>query len=215
PGAIGRTGLREKSVNLDIAKRLAKLLSDDGIQVVMTRSTDQFIALERRVDIANSVKADLFISVHSNANRVKGMNGFEVYYFTPRADDTRRALAAAKDSKPDVGGDCFASDNVNLKATLWDMVYTSSRAESIDLARSICRSIDNDLDTKILGVKGANFFVLRGARMPAILIEIGFVSNRREEQLLRNGYYRQQIAEAVATGIRNYDRDYAIMGAKH
>jgi N-acetylmuramoyl-L-alanine amidase len=215
PGAIGRTGLREKDINLDIAKRLAKLLSSQGIGVTMTRSTDKFVSLASRVDIANSSEADLFISIHSNANRVKGLNGFEVYYVSPYINDFRRALAAAQNAKPNLDKSCFASDSLNLKATLWDMIYNSSRAESITLAHSICHSIGHDLDTKVLGVKGANFYVLKGARTPAVLIEIGFVSNPAEERLLRNGYYRQQIAEAVAAGINNYAQDYTIMEASN
>jgi N-acetylmuramoyl-L-alanine amidase len=213
PGAIGRTGLREKDVNLDIAKRLAKLLDNEGVKVVMTRSTDKFIPLSRRVDIANNANADLFISIHSNANRVRGLNGLEVYYVSPNLSDSRRAFSAAQSSRLNLDRSCFASDSLNLKATLWDMIYASSRAESITLARSICRSIDHESDTKVLGVKGANFYVLRGARMPAVLIEIGFVTNPHEELLLKNGYYRQQIAEAIAGGIDNYARDYAITEA--
>jgi N-acetylmuramoyl-L-alanine amidase len=213
PGAIGRTGLREKDINLDIAKRLAKLLGDGGVRIVMTRSADRFIPLPRRVDIANNSDAELFISIHSNANRVKGLNGFEVYYVSPTLSDSRRALYAAEHSKLNLDSSWFASDSINLKATLWDMIYASSRSESITLARSICRSIDHELETKVLGIKGANFYVLKGVRMPAVLIEIGFVSNPHEELLLKNSYYRQQIAEAIAGGINGYARDYAIMEA--
>ncbi len=213
PGAIGRTGLREKNVNLDIARRLAKLLGDEGVRIVMTRSTDRFIPLSRRVDIANNSNAGLFISIHSNANRVRGLNGLEVYYVSANLSDSRRALNAAQHSRLNLDNSWFASDSINLKATLWDMIYASSRAESITLARSICRSIDHESETKVLGIKGANFYVLKGVRMPAVLIEIGFVSNPHEELLLKNSYYRQQIAESIAAGIDNYARDYVIMEA--
>ncbi len=213
PGAIGRTGLREKDINLDIAKKLAKLFEDSGVRVVMTRSADRFIPLSRRVDIANNSNADLFISIHSNANRVKSLNGFEVYYISPNLSDSRRALFAAQHARLNLNRSWFASDSLNLRATLWDMIYVSSRAESITLARTICQSIDRELETKVLGTKGANFYVLRGVRMPAVLIEIGFVSNAHEELLLKNSYYRQQIAESIAAGVSNYARDYAIMEA--
>ena len=213
PGAIGKTGVQEKNVNLDIAKRLGKLLSDAGFQVVFTRSRDNFIPLEQRVGIANSSGADLFLSIHSNANRVKGLNGFEVYYVSPALNDCRRALLAAKESRPALNTGTVAGDNLNLRATLWNLIYTACRAESMELARSLCRSIDRDLDTRVLGVKGANYYVLKGARMPAVLIEIGFLSNTREEKLLKNDFYRQQIAEAIADGIQSYARDYTIMEA--
>jgi len=213
PGAIGRSGLKEKDVNLDIVKRLAKLLKDRGAEVILTRQTDRFVTLPGRVDIANDAKADLFISIHSNANRIRTMNGFEVYYITPSISDSRRASSAAQDGLPDITCGSVASSSFNLKATLWDMINTNNRAESIELARQICRSINHDLDTKVLGVKAANFHVLRGTRMPAVLIEIGFVSNSNEERLLKNGYYRQQIAESVEKGVEDYASNFMITEA--
>ncbi|MBI5144603.1 MAG: N-acetylmuramoyl-L-alanine amidase [Candidatus Omnitrophica bacterium] len=210
PGAIGRRGLREKDVNLDVAKRLATLLRRQGVEVTMTRTVDKFISLQRRVDIANSSGADLFLSLHSNANRVRGLNGLEVYYVSPKVSDSQRALSSAKDASLALGNAQIASSSLNLKAILWDMIYTSNRAESIVLSRSICRAINRQLDTKVIGVKGGNFYVLKGARIPAVLIEIGFLSNYNEERLLRNSYYRQQMAEAIAQGIENYARDYTL-----
>jgi N-acetylmuramoyl-L-alanine amidase len=215
PGAVGRSGLREKDINLDIAKRLSKLLKDEGFEVVLTRSGDRFIELSRRVDIANDSKADLFVSVHTNANRVRSLKGFEIYYVSPYTSDSKRALSASKDGLLKFGPACFADSSRDLKAVLWDMIYTSSRAESIELARTISRTVDSDMDVKVLGVKSANFFVLKGARMPAVLVEIGFISNRNEEQLLKNTYYRQQIADAIHRGILGYARDYAVVVKTH
>lgn len=206
PGAIGKSGLREKDVNLDIAKRLSTLLRETGVEVIMTRSSDVFVPLAKRASIANNAKAELFISIHSNASRVRSVNGLEVYYISPKSNDLKRARAAAKDMRPDFDSSCFAYSTIELKTILWDMINTSNRAESIKLAKSVCTSIDSDMSTKILGVKGANFQVLVGTRMPAILIETGFVSNREEERLLRNNSYRQQIAEAIFSGIINYSQ---------
>ncbi len=210
PGAIGRTGVREKDITLDIAKRLSNLLKSEGFSVVMTRSTDRFVPLPSRVDIANRSGADLFLSIHANANRVKSLSGFEAYYVSPSVDDSRRALSAAKDAVLDLDSSYFASRSLNLKATLWDMIYTHSRAESIALARSICRTVNHNLDTKILGIKGGRFYVLKGARMPAVLIETGFLSNYNEERMLKNNYYRQKIAESIVAGIKNYAQDIAL-----
>ncbi|MFA6350642.1 MAG: N-acetylmuramoyl-L-alanine amidase, partial [Candidatus Omnitrophota bacterium] len=204
PGAIGRTGLREKDVNLDLAKKLKRLLEVQGVQVVMTRSSDAYVPLSRRVEIANRSQADLFISVHSNANRTRSLNGFEIYYVSPSANDSKRAINAAQNIPLNLNPDYFASRSTNLKAILWDMIYTDNRAESISLARSICRSIDRDSDTRVIGVKGANYYVLKGATVPAILIEIGFLSNSAEEKLLRNGSYRQQVAVAIVDGVNQY-----------
>jgi len=207
PGAIGKTGTREKYITLDIAKRLVSLLRDEGINVTMTRSRDIFIPLPERVDIANNSGADLFISIHANANRVKSLNGFEVYYISPKIDDSQRAMYASMNARLDLDSSCFASDSPILKAILWDMRYTYDRAQSIELASFINQSIDHNLNSRILGIKGANFYVLRGARMPAILVEVGFLSNYYEERMLKNSYYRQQIASAIAQGIDNYARE--------
>jgi N-acetylmuramoyl-L-alanine amidase len=211
PGAIGRTGLREKDVNLDIAKRLANLLKAEGIEVVMTRTADRFIPLERRVQITNNSRANLFVSIHSNANRVRSLSGFEVYYVSPSVNDTQRAYETAKDAGLNLDNAYFASNSLELKATLWDMIYTSGRAESIELSRAICRSLDRDLGTRILGIKGARFEVLRDTRIPAVLIEVGFLSNYNEERMLKNSYYRQRIAQGILDGIDDYAKDFTLM----
>lgn len=213
PGAIGRTGLREDEVNLDIAKRLRKLLISSGVEVVMTRDSDRFITLPRRVDMANNSGADLFISIHSNANPSKSMNGFEVYYVATSVSDSKRALLSANNSRINLGSLSFASSSRDLKVIVWDMIYTNSRAESIELSRSICKAIDRGLDTKINGVKGARYYVLKGAHIPAVLIEIGFLSNSGEERLLRTSSYRQKIAQGIFEGIDDYAQDTAIMEA--
>lgn len=206
PGTIGASGVREKHVNLDIAKRIAALLKEQGVEVILTRDKDEFIALSRRAEIANNAKADLFISVHANANRVRSLNGLEVYYISPYIDDSARAFNTAQDVAPDPEGAYFApaSNPQDLKAIVWDLIYTYNRALSVELAQSICKSADRDLDTKIIGVKNANFQVLRNTRMPAVLIEVGFLSNVKEERLLKNNYYRQKIAENITEGIINY-----------
>ncbi len=214
PGAIGRTGLREKDVNLDIAKRLGQLFKKDGIEVVYTRTTDKFITLPARVDIANSSKADLFLSIHSNANRVRSLKGFEVYYVSPTVNDAQRALSAAKVGRLDFDRNCALRPSLDLKATIWDMVLTHNRAEAISLAGSICKSINHNLDVEVLGVKGARFYVLKGTRMPAILIEVGFVSNASEERFLKNYYYREKLAESIREGVLNYGRELALTKAK-
>lgn len=212
PGAIGRTGLREKDVNLDIARRLAKLLEEQGIEAVMTRSSDRFIALEGRADITNKANADIFVSVHSNASRSNKLNGFEVYYITDKINDSSRAVLAAKNAQLNINADSFYGNSFDLKATLWDMLYADSRMESIRIARSICETAERNMGLKILGVKGASFYVLKGSHIPAVLIEVGFVSNPAEERYLRNGFYRQQIAEAIRDGLMRYGRQYELAG---
>lgn len=204
PGTIGSSGLREKHVNLDIARRIAALLREKGIEPILTRDHDDFISLSRRAEIANNAKPDLFISIHANANRVKSLNGLEVYYISPYIDDAARAFNTAQDAAPELEGIYLAAQTQDLKAILWDLIHTYNRALSMQLAQAICKSADHDLDTRIIGVKNANFQVLRNTRMPAVLIEVGFLSNAKEERLLKNNYYRQKIAENITEGILNY-----------
>jgi len=211
PGAIGRSGLREKDVNLDIAKRLSRLLESSGVNVVLTRNSDRFISLDRRGAIANNSKADLFVSIHSNANRVRSLSGVEVYYVSPSVSDSKRALSSAKTAALNLDSSFFASHSLDLKAILWDMIYTNARGESIELSRYLCRWMRSNLEAKILGIKAARFQVLRDVRMPAVLIEVGFLSNINEERKLKNSYYRQKIAEGIADGIRDYAKKSSLM----
>jgi len=209
PGTISKSGLKEKIVNLDIAKRLAKILKERGFEIIMTRNTDKFVSLRSRVDIANQAKADLFISIHANANRLRSLSGFEIYYISAKMDnDTKRALSTAKETLPNLEDTNLINDSLDLRAIIWDMIYTANRAEAVRLSQNICRSVDRALSISALRIKEANFYILKGAQMPAILIELGYLSNPQEERQLRNSYYRQQIAEAIAQGIENYIRDY-------
>jgi N-acetylmuramoyl-L-alanine amidase len=205
PGAPGRSGLDEKDIVLDIAKRLSVILREYGVQTVLTRSSDKFIPLEKRAAMTDNSQADLFISIHANANPVKSLNGFEVYYISPAVSDYKRALSSARNTSLGFSGDSLASSSLDLKAILWDMTYTYNRGESIRLSRDICQSISRSVDTRIIGVKNANYCVLRGACIPAILVEVGFLSNSREERLLNEPGYRQKIAEGLKQGIYDYD----------
>ncbi len=213
PGAIGKNGLREKDVNLDIARRLSDLLRAEGVHTVLTRSSDKFIPLSSRVNIANKSGADLFISIHANANRSRSLSGFEVYYVAPSISDSKRASMTAKSASLRLKNAVFASSSQDLQAIVWDMIYTNSRAESIDLAHSLCKVMDSSVDANILGVKSARFQVLKGVRTPGVLIEVGFVSNLNEEKLLRSSTYRQRLAEGILEGIREYCPDMDLVEA--
>ena len=213
PGAIGKSGLREKNVNLDIARKLNTLLRSEGVQTVLTRSSDKFIPLSTRVNIANKSGADLFISIHSNANRSRSVSGFEVYYVAPSVSDTKRAAFTARNAPLDLKNAVFSGSSPELRSIVWDMIYTNSRAESIELSHSLCRIMDSCIDANILGVKGARFQVLKGVRMPGVLIEIGFLSNPNEERLLKTSAYRQKLAEGILEGIREYSQDKALVEA--
>ena len=207
PGAIGRRGLREKTVALDIAKRLKSELEAQGIDVVMTRKDDTFISLHRRTYLANQADADFFVSVHCNASRSRGVNGFEVYHLRPTAETVSQTAGDIDDTLLEEEA-VYHPDSTNLRAVLWDMVHAEDRVESVELARTVAWAMNDRLPTPNRGVKGARFYVLNGVRMPAVLVEVGFISNVAEEERLRSRDYRQQIAEAIAAGILAYKAQY-------
>ena len=207
PGAIGRAGLREKSVTLDITRRLRDLLEQEGFRVVMTRDQDRFISLSQRSEVANRQKADLFVSIHANASRRRSISGFEVYYLSEATDDHARAIEAAENAL--LPSEVGESTPKGTQAIVWDLLYTEYRAESTELAAQVCRGLTkSQIPSQNRGVKSARFAVLKGARMPAILIEVGFVSHLAEEARLRTATYRQRVAEGIRNGILAFQEDY-------
>lgn len=211
PGAIGKYHkLKEKEVNLDIAKRLKNILKASGIDVYLTRSTDVFIPLPERAEFASSKKANFFISIHSNATKSRWMRGFEIYYLSEKkADDSDRALQAAKDrssSMKELNG-----YSTNVKAIAYDLSFTENRKQSIGLAESIIKTIKKKrIYSGRKNIKDAGFHVLKNFKtiMPAILVEVGYLSNRNEEGLLKTSSYRQKVAQGIADGILAYSREY-------
>lgn len=213
PGAIGLGGLREKEVTLDVAKRLRDLLGRDGFRVVMTRYDDRFIPLNQRAQLANREGADLFISIHANASRRRSVSGFEAYYLSEATDDHARALAASENA--DLPEELGGTISQETQAILWDLLYTEHRTESSELAQQICRGLSGrQIASKNRGIKSARFAVLKRSRMPAVLVEVGFVSHREEESRLRQPWYRQQLAEGIRQGVlsfkQNLERTYAL-----
>ena len=204
PGATGHYGLEEKDVVLDVAQKVKEELEHCGLNVYLTRADDEFIELGERPKVATDKKADLFVSIHANANRSRWIEGFEVYYLTETVDDDARALAAAENVPPEVNQESFMSASLRLKAMLWDLIYTENRKESIELAKQITLAVSKEMNFHTFGIKGAPFAVLRGARVPAVLVEIGYISNREGEKKLRDPEYRQKMAHAIAAGIMNF-----------
>ena len=202
PGTTSRSGFREKSVTLDVALRLRDLLQASGFRVVMTRTSDRFISLSRRSDIANSEQGDLFVSIHANSSRSRAASGFEVYYLSEATDDHARALEASENvSLPEEVGHSISQET---QAIVWDLLYTEHRAESVEMARSICRGLKQGGVSQNRGVKSARFAVLKGSRMPAILVEVGFLSHPAEAERLRQPSYRQKIAEGIRNGVLQF-----------
>ncbi len=199
-------GLTEKHLALDIAQRLRTHLQEAGLTVVMTRETDQFIPLSGRPALANRLPADLFISVHVNANRNRNVSGVEVYY--PRASE----VSSDAPWPPSVSPEEVGIPSVTVKQVLWDLVLGRTRSHSRRLASSICHSMRHELQVACRGTKPARFVVLREAWMPAVLVEVGYVTNHVEAERLGSATYRQSVAQAIGEGIVSYVRE---LGAQH
>jgi N-acetylmuramoyl-L-alanine amidase len=204
-GAVGPSGIKEKDVVLDIAKRLKELLIENyQVTVILTRDGDYDLPLELRTEKANAVKADLFISIHTNASRRQGARGAETYIMSYKAtDDEARNLAAVENNvlgitNPEI------KQNKELSMVLWDLAQTEYLAESTHLAETIQNEFNEFLRLPNRGVKQAPFAVLMGAMMPAVLVEVGFTTNPAEEQRLAQERYRQEIAATLARSIGSY-----------
>ncbi len=208
PGAISRSGVKEKDIVLDAAKRLKTALEREGIDVVMTRNSDVFVPLETRARIANRANADFFISVHANASRSRWMKGFEVYYLSEATDDNARAQATAENSALDYEEGSIDKHSKDIDAIVWDLQLTENREVSIELAGFICQEVTRLLRGSNSSIKSAKFYVLKGAEMPSVLVEISYLSNRSEERNLKDSSYRQKLAEGMASGIARYKDEY-------
>jgi N-acetylmuramoyl-L-alanine amidase len=209
PGAVGgRLGIKERNLTLSIAKKLKSILEDNGIRVIMTRDSDVFIPLPERAKIANSSGADLFVSIHINASRSRSMNGFECYYLSEATNDNARALEAFENATLKTDEGTMAEHSSSLDKTLWDMKLTENRRESAELAGDICSAVDNSLVTRNRGVKTARFYVIKFTRIPSVLVEIGYLSNKFEELKLKEESYSNRMADIVAKGILAYKNKY-------
>jgi N-acetylmuramoyl-L-alanine amidase len=216
PGAVAKGGLKEKKITLDISIKLYKYLKEKlkNIRIQLTRSNDIFIELARRTEIANRMlKAKnngIFVSIHVNASIVKSVSGFETYFLSqnPSNDDARTTAALENNVVILEEGSSRTSygDIDHIQAL---MLTTQIQKESLLLANSIQESIDGKIwESKSHGVKKADFFVLRGALLPAVLAEVGFISNKKELNNLQEQNYQKKIAEGIGNGIISFINKY-------
>ncbi len=211
PGAIGRNGLYEKDVVLDIALKLRGILLANPLnEVFLTRETDRYISLEERTAIANRKNADLFVSIHVNASPLRRVNGIETYLLNWTNDEEAMRVAARENMITLKKMREMQRNMDTLGMILNDLSRDNKRNESIRLANYIQKSMISILNNESrynridLGVKQALFYVLFGARMPSVLVEVSFISNPQEEKLLSYESYRLQIAKAIAKGLDTY-----------
>jgi len=204
PGAQG-PGYTEAQLTLDIALRLEKLLEKEpGVEVVLTRRKDEYVALQERTAIANREGADLFLSIHANASRNRAARGVESYLLNFASTPDAAAVAARENASSTL-------TMSHLNDLVKQIALNSKLDESRDLARQVQTAMVRKLrpsnqQLKDLGVKQAPFVVLVGAAMPSVLVEVSFLSHKQEGRLLGTGAYRQRIAEALLDGVRRYLR---------
>jgi N-acetylmuramoyl-L-alanine amidase len=205
PGAIGHKGQQEKEVVLEVAKDLRDLLmAGKGLNVIMTRESDIYLPLENRTVIANQKVADIFISIHANANRKKSRRGVQTFFlnFTPDEQVVEIAARENATSTRTIG---------QMKDALRKIVENSKILESRSLAEKIQENLLKSLsqhysEVEDLGVRGGPFWVLIGGEMPSVLVEISHLSNPQEEERLRSAPYRKQVAQGIYDGIVEYIR---------
>jgi len=205
-GAVGPGGLREKEVTLDLARRLRRLLQKDrGVSVVLTRDEDRVVGLDERTAIANYNRATLFLSIHLNASRRASARGAETYFLSSDAtDDEARTLAALENEASGVEGDKLPAAGEGLEMVLWDLAQNQYMAESSALAERVQRHLNELTGIRDRGIRQAPFRVLMGATMPAILVEVGFISNPEEEEVFKDAEYRDRNAQAIAAAVREF-----------
>jgi len=203
-GAIGPTGLKEKEVTLDLALRLSRRISEKGnIKCFLTRTGDYYIPLSERTVIANQYQADLFVSIHINANENPKAHGCETYYCSERASSKEAARVAAFENAVLKYDEPFKKrpGYIDIEEILFNFERRLYWEESGKFAGTFQDYFQQTLPFKSRGVHSANFFVLRRAKMPSILLETGFVSNRDEEAKLKKASVREEIAAAVVRGL--------------
>ena len=211
PGAVGAGGIAEKDVVLNVARKLArKLQREMGIEVVLTRNDDRFVGLEDRTAIANAEDADLFVSLHMNASPNRDARGLETYYLDNTTDEASIRLASRENGT--------ARNKVSdLQFILSDMTQNMKLEDSITLAHRLQGSLVGTMarqmaDVRDLGVKKALFYVLVGARMPSVLVEMFFITNKSEGRAMAQERYQDAVVDSLYEGIQKYNQ--TIVAAK-
>ncbi|MCD6318675.1 N-acetylmuramoyl-L-alanine amidase [Candidatus Aerophobetes bacterium] len=205
PGAIGPSGLKEKDVTLAIAKGLSALLKRNlRVEVFLTREDDEFVSLDRRIEIANQLEGDIFVSIHANASWNYVAKGTETFFNSRYIyGEGAREVAIRENSVAEA-----EKIPEGAKDILLDLIQNQYRNESNKLAHLVQRELCHSCGLIDRGVKSARFYVLRGAKMPAILVEVGFISNPWEEKKLRKNNFQLLIAKGIYQGLAKYIKSF-------
>jgi N-acetylmuramoyl-L-alanine amidase len=202
-GTIGPEGLREKDLVLDVAKRLGALIEERlGSEVIYTRNDDVFVPLERRTEIANEAKADLFLSIHANSSTLHSVAGVETYYLNFTTSKAALEVAARENSVSQKT--VYELQDLLEKIALKDKVEESREFATRIQSALFSASSKGDPRARDRGIRKAPFVVLIGATMPSVLSEIGFISNAHDESIMKRSEYRERLAEALYKGLSGY-----------
>jgi N-acetylmuramoyl-L-alanine amidase len=208
-GATGPGGTMEKELTLLIARTLAeRLASELGLRAVLTRTDDLDVGLDDRSAFANQHKADLFVSVHLNSTARGDAHGAETYFLSLTASDERAADSAAIENVVGTEAASPGSEEFDLQLLLWDLAQSRHLAASQRLATFIQEELNRALELPDRGVKQAPFRVLMGAAMPAVLVELGFLSSAAEENRLREPAYRAELVGTLVRAIARFRSEY-------
>lgn len=211
PGAIGIKNIQEKTITLDIAKQLGKMIERNlGMRVIYTRQEDVFIPLWKRTQIANNSEADIFISIHANAaHQHSSTRGFETYLL--RIGKTAAAVEVAQRENGTIKLEEKNHQYIDFsdgKRIVASMTQNSAMKSSEFLAESIQKNLSKRLNSKDRGVKQAGFHVLVGATMPNVLVEVGFLTNKQEANQLNSAQYKREIAKGIFEAILDFKNKY-------
>jgi len=212
PGAIGKQGTQEKDVVLAVAKKLkARINGAAGMRAVLTRSDDRYVDLRERTEIARRNNADLFISIHADANNRANLHGSSVYILSENgaSSEAARLLADSENSyELRLGNVRLAGNSDKIASILLDLSQNATMDRSLSLAKRTLRELSSVSNPLRPQVESASFVVLKAPEIPSMLVETAFISNAAEEQRLRSAEYQQQLADAIFKGVRSYQKAY-------
>ncbi len=205
-GAVGSGGLEEKALVLSTARIVRRFLErDPRFRILLTRNDDRYVPLRARYEFARRRRADLFVSIHADANPLVEQRGLSVYTLSARASDRLAARLAERHNRSDaIAGINLRGAGKSVSSILLDLVKRETRAGSARISSLIVRSARNRVQLLRKPQRSANFAVLRAPDVPSVLVELGFLTNARDEELLRTMKYRKRLAAVLARAIAQY-----------
>jgi N-acetylmuramoyl-L-alanine amidase len=217
PGAIGRSGTREKDVVLEIAREVAARINrEPGMRAVLTRQGDHFLTLRQRIGRARQAKADMFVSIHADSVRDRDVSGASVYVLSEKgaSDEQARWLAERENAADLKGGVSLDDKDGMLASVLLDLSQSASIASSMHAAERVLRSLNRVAEVRKPRVQQAGFVVLKSPDIPSMLVETAFISNAADERMLRQSERRERLAAAIFRGVHSYFEDHPPEGTR-